>query len=87
MLWHSKVVVNWTFTSGGVVVHTYLFIDHLCIDVFIRILNFVIGLNHEIILTAKLFPIYCNMHFGKLGILCQKFLPHAHVQYVGVIGL
>ena len=30
-----------------------LFVDHHCVNVFIRVSNFVVNLNREIILTAK----------------------------------
>ena len=43
MLWLSRVVVNRTFTPGGVDARTRLFVDHCCI-----IVIFAVGLNHEI---------------------------------------
>ena len=36
----SRLVVDWTFTSGGVDVHARLFVDHRCVNVFICVLNF-----------------------------------------------
>ena len=36
----SGVVVNQTFTSGGVDVHAHLFVDHHHVNVFIPVLNF-----------------------------------------------
>ena len=42
-----------TFTSGGVDLHAHLFVDHHCVLIF-----FAVGLDREIILTAKFFPIY-----------------------------
>ena len=44
-----RVVVDQTFTSGGVD-NTRLFVDHLCVNVFIRVS---VGLNREVILTVK----------------------------------
>ena len=52
-VWLSGVVVDWMFTSGGVDVHALLFVDHHCVNVFIRVSNFVVDLNRKIILTAK----------------------------------
>ena len=37
MLWLSGVVIDRTFTSGGVDVRACLFVDHRCVNVFIRI--------------------------------------------------
>ena len=53
-LWLSEVV-NLTFTTGDMDVHTRLIIDHRCVNVFTHVLNFVGSLNRKIILTAK-FP-------------------------------
>ena len=36
----SGVVIDWTFTSGGVDVHAHLFVDHCCAYFRIRVLNF-----------------------------------------------
>ena len=50
MLQMSGVVVNQTFTLGGVDMHTRLFIDYRHINYFIRVLNF----DREINLAAKI---------------------------------
>ena len=44
-LWLSGVVLDRTFTSGGVDVHACLFVDNRLVNVFIRVLNFH-GLSH-----------------------------------------
>ena len=49
MLWLSGVVVDRTFTPGGVDVRTRLFVDLRRVNVFIRVLNFR-GWSHA---TAK----------------------------------
>ena len=36
----SFLVIDWTFTLGGVDGRACLFIDHCCVNVFIRVLNF-----------------------------------------------
>ena len=46
------VVINWTFTSGGVDLITHSFIDHHCMF-FFQGWMFTVGLNHNIILTEK----------------------------------
>ena len=51
-LWLSGVVVDQTFTLGGVDVRARLFIVHYQVDVSICVLNFH-GLNCEYILAAK----------------------------------
>ena len=51
-LWLSGIVVDQTFTLGGVDVRACLFIVHCRVDVSIRVLNFH-GLNCEYILTAN----------------------------------
>ena len=40
MLWLSGVVVDWTFTSGGVDVRAHLLVAHRCVHVFIHVLIF-----------------------------------------------
>ena len=44
------VVVNWTFTSGGVDMRTRLFVNHHHIGFYSRVKfsNFTVGLNHKI---------------------------------------
>ena len=49
----SQLVVDRTFTSGGVDVRAHFIVDHCCVNVFTRVLNFRGCFNHEIILTAK----------------------------------
>ena len=46
------IVVDWTFTSAGVDLHTHLFIIHRCVS--FTCLIFVVGLDHKnyFILTA-----------------------------------
>ena len=55
MLWLSGVVVDVTFTSGGVDMRACLIVDHCRVNGFTHVLIFVAGLNREIILRAK-FP-------------------------------
>ena len=45
------IVVDWTFTLGGVDLHTHLFINHCRVS--FSCLIFAVGLDCEIILTAK----------------------------------
>ena len=45
----SGIVVDRTFALGGADMCARLFVDHCCVNVSIRVLNFVIGLNREII--------------------------------------
>ena len=40
MLWLSEVVADWKSTLGGVDIRARLLVDHRCIHVFIRMLNF-----------------------------------------------
>ena len=52
------IVVDQTFTSGVVGLHTcaHLFIDHRCVTFFFFVCEiFPVGLDHEIVLTVK-FP-------------------------------
>ena len=82
-LWLSGVVVNRTFTSGGIDVCTRLFVvDHRHVNVFIRVLNF-----RGVILTAKFSrttvfsPSSFLFHFTDtpLGLVCGR---HSHVQCI-----
>ena len=57
-LWLSGVVVDWTFTSGGVEMRACLFIDHCCVNVFIQVLNFAVGLNCENYFNSEIWLIY-----------------------------
>ena len=52
-LWLSGVVVDWMFISGGADVCACLFVDHCCVNVSIRVLNFAVGLNHD---NSEVFP-------------------------------
>ena len=47
------VVVDRTFNSGSVDLRTSLITDHHCVILFFACLIFAVGLNREIILTAK----------------------------------
>ena len=69
ILWLSGVVIDQTFTLGGVDMCTHLFIDHRCINVFIHILNFCGWSQPQNYFSSETFRIYCNLHFGKI-------LPH-----------
>ena len=57
-LWLSGVVIDWTFTSGGVDIGTHLFIDHCCVHVFIRMLNFHGRSQPRNYFNSEIFPIY-----------------------------
>ena len=47
------VVINWTFTSGSVDLHTSFFTNHRHVILFFACEIFVVVLNHKINLTAK----------------------------------
>ena len=66
--WESQLVAEWTFTSGGVDVHTRLFIVHRCLNLSIHVLNFN-GWSHattKLFLTTKIFPIYGNLIYIQI---------------------
>ena len=57
MLWLSRVVVNRTFTSGGVNVHARLFGDHRHVNVFICMLNYCGWSQLQNYFNSEIFPI------------------------------
>ena len=58
MLWLSRVVVDRTLTSGGVDVRARLFVDHRCVNVFIRVLNFRGWSQPRNYFNSEIFPTY-----------------------------
>ena len=58
MLWLSEVVIDRTFTSGGVDMHARLFVDHLPVNVFIRVLKFRSWSQLRNYFNSEVFPIY-----------------------------
>ena len=59
--WESQLVAEWTFTSGGVDVHTRLFIVHRCLNLSIHMLNFHSWSQPRNCFNNKIFPIYGNL--------------------------
>ena len=60
-LWLSGVVIDRKFTPGSVDVRARLFVDHHCVNVFIRVLNFRSWSQPRNYFNSEIFPIY-----GKL---------------------
>ena len=60
-LWLSGVVVDRTFTPGGVDVCACLFVDHCCINVFIRVFNFRGWSQPRNYFNSEIFPIYGSL--------------------------
>ena len=67
-LWLSGVVVDRTFTPGGVDVRARLFVDHRCVNVFIRVFNFRGWSQLRNYFNSEIFLIYstvpCLAHVG-----------------------
>ena len=54
----SRLVVDQTFTLGGVDVRTHFIVDHCCVNVFIRVLNFRSWSQPRNYFNSKIFPTY-----------------------------